>query len=213
MMQRTLGERLKALRKERGMTLDELSRLVPVSRQTLSRYETGVIGGIPSERVEMLARVLGTTPAYLMGWVERGEAPANLQPMPETELRPLIGKIACGTPITAVENVEEQVPVPAFLRCDFVVRCSGDSMVEARIFDGDLVYVRQQDDVENGEIAVVLIDDQGESSATLKRIYKGEDQVTLAPANPAYAPLVFVGESARKVRILGKAVAFTSSVR
>ena len=82
-------------------------------------------------------------------------------------------------------------------------------MIGARIHDGDIVYIRQQPDIENGEIAAVLIDDE----ATLKRVYKSGDSIILQPENPAYAPRVFVREEINQIRILGKAVCFLSKVK
>ena len=135
--------------------------------------------------------------------------PANIIPMPEMRRIPLIGTIACGTPITAEQNVEDLVDIPKHIHADFALRCKGDSMINARIFDGDIVYIRQQPTVENGEIAAVLIEDE----ATLKRFRRLEDRIILEPANPLFDSLVYRGSEMEQVHILGKAVAFTSSVR
>lgn len=132
----------------------------------------------------------------------------NIIPMPEMRRIPLVGAIACGEPILAEENIEEYISIPKDLAGDFALTCKGDSMINARIFDGDIVYIRQQDTVENGEIAAVLIDGE----ATLKRFKKLPDRIILEPENPLYDPLVFRGEEMNDVRILGKAVAFTSIV-
>ena len=134
---------------------------------------------------------------------------ANIIPMPETRKIPLVGTIACGMPILAQENIEDYVSIPKDLAGDFALTCKGDSMINARIFDGDIVYIRQQDTVENGEIAAVLID----SEATLKRVRLFDDHISLEPENPMYKPLVYWNEEMNTVRILGKAVAFTSAVR
>ena len=134
---------------------------------------------------------------------------SNIMPMPEMRKIPLLGSIACGEPILAVENIEEYVSIPKDLAGDFALTCKGDSMINARIFDGDIVYIRQQDTVENGEIAAVLIDNE----ATLKRFKRLSDRIILSPENPMYDPLVYRNEEMNNVRILGKAVAFTSAVR
>ena len=146
-----------------------------------------------------------------MGWDDSAQAPtpSNIIPMPETRKIPLVGTIACGEPILAEENIEEYVSIPKDLAGDFALRCKGDSMINARIFNGDIVYIRQQDTVENGEIAAVLIDNE----ATLKRVRLFDDHISLEPENPMYKPLVFWNEEMNTVRILGKAVAFTSAVR
>ena len=134
--------------------------------------------------------------------------PENIIPMPEMRKIPLVGTIACGTPILADQNIEEYVSIPKNIAADFALTCKGDSMINARIFDGDVVYIRQQQTVENGEIAAVLIDNE----ATLKRVQLFDDHIILQPENPMYKPLVFWGEEMNTVRILGKAVAFTSAV-
>ena len=122
---------------------------------------------------------------------------------------PLIGAIACGAPILADEHVEDYVDVPAHISADFALTCKGDSMINARIFDGDIVYIRQQETVDNGQIAAVLIDGE----ATLKRVRLFDNHISLEPENPQYRPLVYWGEEMNAVRILGKAVAFTSAIR
>ena len=133
----------------------------------------------------------------------------NITPLPKTKKVPLLGAIACGDPITAIENIDSYVEVPEWVNADFALTCKGDSMVDARIFDGDTVYIREQPEVENGEIAAVLIDDE----ATLKRVYYQKNKIILQPENKNYEPLVYVGEEILDVRILGKAVYFLSRVR
>lgn len=133
----------------------------------------------------------------------------NVLPFPSMNKLPLLGSIACGSPILAQENFEGEVDLPEHIHADFALRCKGDSMINARIFDGDIVYIRHQDMVDNGEIAAVLIDDE----ATLKRVQLYEDHISLEPENPQYRPLVFWGDEMNSIRILGKAVAFTSTVR
>lgn len=134
---------------------------------------------------------------------------SNIIPMPPMRKIPLLGAIACGAPILAEEHIEEYIDIPKHIHADFALTCKGDSMINARIFDGDIVYIRQQDSVENGEIAAVLID----SEATLKRVKLYGDHISLEPENPMYKPLVFWNEEMNDVRILGKAVAFTSVVK
>lgn len=135
--------------------------------------------------------------------------PANIIPLPVMRKVPLIGSIACGTPILAEENLDGAVEAPDHVHADFALRCKGDSMINARIFDGDIVYIRQQESVEHGEIAAVIIDDE----ATLKRVYLYEDHISLEAENPQYRPLVYWEAEMNNVRILGRAVAFTSTIR
>lgn len=133
----------------------------------------------------------------------------NIIPIPKMKKVPLLGTIACGEPILAVENIENYVNMPESINGTFALRCKGDSMINARIFDGDVVFIRQQPDVENGEIAAVLIDDE----ATLKKVYKYKNRIELRPENPTMAPLEYEGEEMNKIKILGKAVYFLSPVQ
>lgn len=194
------------------MTLDELSKLVGVTRQTLSRYETGVINNIPSDMIESISNALRTTPAQLMGWDDDGKFDVfslpGVLPVPRMVKKPLLGAIACGDPILAVQNLDGYVDTPEGIHCDFALRCKGDSMVGARIHDGDVVYIRLQDDIENSEIAAVIID---EEEVTLKRVYKLPHGMILQAENPAYAPIQINGS--HSARIIGKAVGFTSIIK
>ena len=202
--------RLKELRKSKGMTLDQLAELVGTSKQTIHRYETGVITNVPPEKVESLAVALGTTPQELMGWDDEGTDAVNgILPISVKQL-PVLGDIACGMPIYAEERHESFVTVAGNLDADFCLKAHGDSMTGARIFDGDVVFIRSQSAVENGEIAAVIINDE----ATLKRVYyyPGEGKLILSPENPRYAPLVYVGHELDAVKIIGKAVAFQSVI-
>lgn len=133
----------------------------------------------------------------------------NIIPLPIMNAVPLVGTIACGEPILAEQNVECMVDVPEHIRADFALRCKGDSMINARIFDGDIVYIRSQPTVEDGQIAAVLIGDE----ATLKRVRLYEDHIVLEPENPMYRPIVKWGEEMKEVNILGLAVAFTAEIK
>lgn len=208
----TTGERMKQRRKEIGFSAEKVAERLGVSPATIYRYEKGDIEKVPVDSLAELARILQTTPAYLMGWEEEAAPqkkkptiPPGFIPMPKMVKVPLIGAIACGDPITAEQNVEGRIDAPEDMRCDFALRCHGDSMVGAGIHDGDAVYIRIQPEVENGEIAAVRIGDE----ATLKRVYYSGDTLTLMPANPAYAPLVYTGPQLEEIQIEGKAVGWT----
>lgn len=123
---------------------------------------------------------------------------------------PFLGNVACGEPIYADEDRESYIMVGTDIHADFCLKCQGDSMINARIHDGDIVFVRKQDIVNNGEIAVVIIDDE----ATLKRFYyyKEQNMVILRPENNKYQDIVLTGEELEKVKVIGKAVAFQSDV-
>ena len=202
---------LKNRRTELGLTQLDVANAVGVSEATVSRWESGDISNMKRSRIASLASVLKMSPSIIMGWNEEHEAhmPSNIIPMPAMRKVPLVGSIACGTPILAEENLDGTVEAPDHVRADFALRCKGDSMINARIFDGDIVYIRQQESVEHGEIAAVLIGDE----ATLKRVYIYDDCISLEAENPQYKPMVYRGEEMNNIRILGKAVAFTSVIR
>lgn len=205
-----LNEKIKLLRKEKGLSLEQLAEMIGTSRQTVHRYETGVITNIPSEKVEAMAKALGTTPQILMGWEEESDFPtfnsisATHFSAVGTKSLPVLGNVACGEPIFASEERRHFVRAKAGLGADFCLTAKGDSMINARIFDGDLLFVRKQDSVDDGEIAVVLIDDE----ATVKRVYFNREDgiLTLMPENPTYKPMRYMGRELDRIRILGKVV-------
>lgn len=208
----TVGEKIKRVRESKNIAQVDLATLVGISKQTLYKYENGIITNIPSNKIEAIASALETTPAYLMGWNEPQHnnytGIENIVPMPNMVKVPLLGTIACGEPITAEENIETYLNMPEEIKGTFALRCKGDSMINARIFDGDIVFIREQPDVENGEIAAVLIDNE----ATLKRVYKYDNRIELRAENPTFKPLSYEGEKLADIRILGKAVGFLSTV-
>lgn len=206
-----IGKRIKQRRLEIGLSVDQLAAKIGKNRATVYRYESNEIEKFPLDILYPLATALQTTPQYLMGWDESSEfeMPSNIIPMPKMTQIPLYGAIACGEPILAQQDPNNMVDLPAHVHADFALTCKGDSMINARIFDGDVVYIRQQESVENGEIAAVLIDDE----ATLKRVRLFDDHIVLEPENPLHRPKSFWNAEMNNVHILGKAVAFTSTVR
>lgn len=203
-----LNDNIKKRRAELRLTLEEVAKIVGVSRQTIQRYENGVIENIPSTRVEKLAKALRTTAGYLMTGETNTVNISNLSNYVPIEKKriPLVGTIAAGQPILAEEHIEEYLPVNDNLHADFALKIQGDSMVNAGIYDGDIVFIQQMDDVEDGQIAAVLIDD----SATLKRVYKMDGMIRLVPENPKYQPMIFSPTNCDTCKILGKAVAVLS---
>lgn len=199
------ANRLKELRVSRGLTLEALAEAIGTSKQTIHRYENGIISNIPPKKVEAIAAALGVAPAVLMGW-------ENVRPLSSAGARrvPMLGEIACGEPIYAAEEKDCYIFTDGSFDCDFCLTAHGNSMIGARIYDGDIVFIHAQSSVDNGEIAAVIIDEE----ATLKRVYyyPAEGKLILSPENPEYAPLVYLGEELNSVRILGKAVAFQSRV-
>lgn len=212
-------DRFRQLRNQKGLSQMELSKLLKISKSSVNMYERGEREpGL--ETLELIADIFNVDMDYLLGksdcpnrsasiFSSYSDLPKNIIPLPEMRRILLLGSIACGAPILAEEHIEDYVDIPKNIRADFALTCKGDSMINARIFDGDTVYIRQQPSVENGEIAAVLI----EGDATLKRVRLYEDHVSLEPENPMYKPLVYWGSDMNNVHILGKAIAFTSAIK
>lgn len=211
-MSETFGDRLKTLRKENGMTMDEFIAAINskyddvlLNKSIVSRYENNIHTPKKFTIVENIAEFFGVDINYMMGKSESkyGEDIKYKQV-------PILGTIACGIPILAQEDIHGYEYILPNERIDFCLRAKGDSMVNARIFDGDIVYIRSQPDVENGEIAAVQIDGE---LATLKRVYHIDGNILLRPENPNYKDMIFAKKDKKDVCILGKAIFFKSEVR
>ena len=210
----TFAQRLRAGLDARQMTQAELSSRSKISKSSISHYLKGDWEG-KQDAVYSIAQVLNVSEAWLMGYdvpmdaehatpsqpAQKATIPPGFEPMPEMDMVPLVGRIACGTPITAEQNVERIVCVPYKWRSTFTLTCKGDSM-EPRIHDGDLVAIRKQPEVENGEIAAVRIGEE----ATLKHVYLHENFIELRPENPAFNSIILSREDMNDVVIEGKAV-------
>ena len=207
--------RLKEAMATRSIKAAELSRLTGLSKARISQYTNGVYEAKP-RAICLLANALDVSESWLMG----GNVPmdrADNTPLSATERistigvasYPILGDIACGLPILAYQDAEE-FACGADIDADFCLTAKGDSMTGARIFDGDIVYIKQTESVDNGEIAAVIIDDE----ATLKRVYYYPEQskLVLTPENPKYEPLVFIGRELENIRIIGRAIAFQSKL-
>ena len=204
----TTGERMKQRRKEIGFSAEKVAERLGVSPATIYRYEKGDIEKVPVDSLSELAKILQTTPAYLMGWEEqpapRKPIPPGFRPLPEMVQVPLIGTIACGTPITAEQNIESYIGVPAAWHADFALTCHGSSMAPT-ICDGDIVCIRRQPEVEQGEIAAVRIGDE----ATLKHFHRQGSTVMLLADNAAVCPpMIYAGSQLEEIQIEGRAVGF-----
>lgn len=214
------SERIKSAIQKADLSYGELSKLTGIPKAALQRYATGETTKVPIDRVEEIALHTGVTAEYLLGWDEDNSKSSknndlyltykNILPI-RTKKIPLLGKIACGQPIFANEEFGEYVLASGDIDADFCLRASGDSMIGARIYDGDIVFIHRQPEVPNGQIAAVRIGDD----ATLKRVYyyPEKSKLVLNPENPAYEPLVYVGQELDEIEILGRAVAFQSVVR
>ncbi len=210
-----IGKKIRLQREFLGLTQEELAKKLGYkSKTTIAKIENGTNDIVQSKVIEF-AKALNTTPAYLMGWEDDNNTlHLNVVPLTKTKTKkvPLVGTIACGVPILAVQNIEEYIDMDSEIHADFALRCKGDSMINARIFDGDIVYIKEQPNIENGEIAAVVINNI-ETEATLKRVYIDAEKIRLCAENPLVKDMVFFHEDMNNVRILGKAVAFLSAVR
>lgn len=200
----------KNLRLAKGLTQNQLAAALGMSKSAVSMYENGR----RSPDLETAEAIADYFNVNMDDLVSRSELRSSgdlvkvgFLPPPDTVKVPRLGGISCGEPIMSDENFDGFDDVPASISCDFTLLAEGDSMIGARIHDGDLVYIRQQPVVENGQIAAILVDG---CDKLLKRVYITETSIVLQAENPAYPPLAFVGEEINRVRIIGRAVGFTS---
>lgn len=202
----TTGDIIRELRQKKGLSQEQLGKMVGVQRAAINKYETGVVVNLKRSTIAKLATALGVTPTMLLGWDDEIPLASNIEPLPETKKIPIVGEIACGAPILAQENITDYADMPKTIHADFALICKGDSMVGAGIQDGDIVYIKKQDIIQNGQIAAVIVNSDCE--ATLKRFYRDGNKVTLTPENPAYPPMVYVNEEINSLRIVGRAVGY-----
>lgn len=202
------GKRLKKARTDKGLTQQELAESINTSKSMISGYENGKNDPARSVLIN-LSKQLGVSINYLMGWndspsedIDISKIPGVIMPVKLKRI-PILGSIACGEPLFAEQNYEGYFMLDENLAgADFCLRAKGDSMIEANILERDLVFFKKTNDVENGTIAAVLIDDE----ATLKRISKSEDMLILQPCNRIYSPIIIKPEDDKRVLILGEMV-------
>ena len=186
-----LSRRILQRRLELGLSQEELAqRMGYRSKSSITKLEKGV-NDIPQSKVEEFAAALETTPAWLMGLENTAFVPPGFEPLPEMVRVPLVGSIACGSPITAEQNIECYIGVPAAWHADFALTCHGS--------------IRCQPEVEQGEIAAVRIGDE----ATLKHFHRQGDTVMLLADNAAVCPpMIYAGPQLNEIQIEGRAVGF-----
>lgn len=215
-----IKNRLSKAMSVRGIVPKDLSEKTGIPKSSISQYMSGYAKP-KQDRIYLIAKALDVSETWLLGYdvpMDRSPAPAadplpdypNIFPL-ESKKYPLLGEIACGEPIFANEDLESYIMSGVAINADFCLKAKGDSMTGARIMDGDIVFIKKDVDIEDGQIYAVIIDDE----ATLKRVYydRIHNYMQLCPENPAYKPLVYVGEMLDHIKILGKAVAFQSDVR
>ena len=203
-----LSTRIRLRREELGMSQEELaSRMGYRSKSSITKIEKG-INDIPQNKLEDFADALETSTAWLLGLDSGGEVPRGFEPMPRMARVPLVGSIACGTPITAEQNIERYIGVPADWNADFALTCHGDSMAPT-IRDGDIVCIRRQPEVEQGQIAAVRIGEE----ATLKHFHRQSGAVVLLADNAAVCPpMIYAGPQLAELQIEGRAVGLCRSL-
>ncbi len=211
-----IGTLIKERRIELGMTQDDLAEKTGYkTRSSINKIEKGC-NDLPRNKIELFAKALNVPQAYFLSDDRQDitledlcEKYSNIRPISMKRF-PLLGEIACGEPIFASEDKNNYVMADMDISADFCLRAKGDSMINARIYDGDLVFIREMPMVDNGDIAAVIIDDE----ATLKKVYyyPEKSRLVLFPENPVYEPFVYTGEELNSIRILGKAVYFMSSL-
>lgn len=205
----SIGDNIRILRESHGLTQAELGRIAGVSDKAVSTWESG----LRAPRMGAIQRIsdhFGIPKSRILDDAASDSLPApppGFLPLPATVRLPLVGQIACGTPITAEQNIEDYIDVPEAAHATFVLLCRGDSMAP-HILDGDLVYIRKQPTVETGEVAAVRIG----TEATLKRVYTAPGQLILQPDNHDFPPQVYTGEQLEDVTIEGKAVGLYRSM-
>lgn len=192
-----IGDYIKLKRNELGMTQESLAKKIGVSKSAISRYESNDISNMGIDKAQAMSKALQIDPLTLLtGEIEEEKTITE----PTSNPIPLIGQIAAGVPILAEENIDDYFYIDKSIKADFCLRIKGDSMIDEGIYEDDIVFIKSQPCIENGEIGAVIIGDE----ATLKRVYKGDDNVILQPANRNYKAKTFSGKD---IRIAGKLVA------
>lgn len=202
-----VGLYIKELRVKKQLTQEQLGDLIGVQRAAVQKWESGKTQNLKRTTILKLSEIFDVSASSFIDSDDSFNDVSNLS-FPQFKSIPLLGTISCGVPILAEQNIEKMVDCEIRVFADFALECKGDSMINARINDGDIVFIREQQLVNNGEIAAVLIDNE----ATLKRVYINDNSITLVAENPKYAPMIFSNEQLNNISIIGKAVAFSSKL-
>lgn len=200
----TIGDKIKIQRKRLGLTQTELGEKLGVKTNAVSKWECNRVEDIPTSKIKAMAVLFEVPPSYL---IDDDSLPPSAAPIDLISRHriPILGRIAAGLPLYAEQNIEGYTLTDLNGGAEyFALRVTGDSMNAARIEDGDVIIVRRQDEVENGELAVVMV---GDDDATVKRFYSTDSTVTLMPQsrNPIHQPQIYDLEKT-KIKVLGKVV-------
>lgn len=200
-----MSERIKERRLAMNYTQEELASRLGLQKSAIAKYENGRVENIKRSVIAQMASILDCSPSYLMGWNDN-VIPVSI-PHTQGVTINVLGRVAAGIPINAVEEIIDTEEISEDLAKTgtfFGLQIRGDSM-EPRIYNGDVVIVRQQDDAETGEVVIATINGD---DATCKRLRKYRDGIELISNNPSYAPMFFSNEEilSKPVRILGKVV-------
>lgn len=204
----TVGERIKKLRLGANLTQMDVANAIGTTKQAIYKYENNIVTNIPTDKIEAMARLFNVTPARLAGWPDSSDN----QTCRKGVRIPVLGQVPAGVPIEAItefdaedpDDWEEITEEMAASGTFFALRIKGDSMTPT-ICDGDIVIVRQQEDVNSGEIAVVMVNGD---DATCKRVVKQTQGISLVANNPAYEPRFFTNKEIIEtpVRVIGKVI-------
>lgn len=200
---------LKDRRLELQLTLEDVAKRVGVSPATISRWESGDIANMRRDRIAALAEALQISPAVIMGWDVDTTLPPGVH-KPQFKKVPMLGYAAAGQPLEDLNQDTPYYDVDNKYDVDFCITVRGDSMIDANINDGDIVFIKSMPEVPNGKIACVEIDNE---KVCLKRFYKSGKTVSLASANSKYAPMFFTKDTCESIKVLGLAVLRQSEIQ
>lgn len=205
----TVKDILKGRRLELELTLEDVAKRVGVSPATISRWESGDIANMRRDRIAALAKALQISPAVIMGWDVDTPIPPGAH-RPQFKKVPMLGYAAAGQPLEDLNQDTPYYDIENKYDVDFCITVRGDSMIDANINDGDIVFIKSMPEVPNGKIACVEIDNE---KVCLKRFYKSGKTVSLASANSKYAPMFFTEDNCESIKILGLAVLRQSEIK
>lgn len=203
-----VGEYIKRLRINNGYSQEELGKLLGVKRAAVQKWESGMVQNLKRDTVKKMSEIFSVSPSSFIDPDFKSNTDNGIIPVTIKTI-PLFAEISCGEPIYSNEDIKCYVPVGEIIEADFCVIANGDSMTGARINDGDIVFIKKVNEIQNGEIAAVWVDGDG---ALLKRIYIQDGVMSLVSENPKYPPRIYSAERAQEVRLLGKAIAFQSNI-